>query len=100
MDIITRVKIRLGIPASESKYDDLLNLQIADAETFFKDYCKRKDIPPQAGGIIEQLVVTLRQSHSGVQNEKVGDTSVTYFEQIISEDLKRQLNRYRFIKVL
>lgn len=100
METLARIKIRLGIPVSETKHDDILLLQIGDAETFFKDYCKRDDIPLQAKGLIEQLVVTLNQSHGGVQSEKVGDTSITYFEQIIPDDLKRQLNRYRFIKVL
>lgn len=97
MNTLTRVKIRLNIPLEETKYDELLNLQIEDAQDFFKDYCKRNDIPASAQGIIERLVVELNNSHGGVQSEKVGDTSVTYFESIISKDLKKQMNRYRRI---
>lgn len=98
MDILKKVKIRLGLPSIESDRDDLLLIQIEDAETFFKEvYCKRNDIPVSAQGIIEQLVVELNNSHGGVQSEKVGDTSTTYFESIISAELKQQLNRYRRI---
>lgn len=97
MDILKKVKIRLGLPTIESDGDDRLLIQIEDAETFFKVYCKRNDIPVFAQGIIEQLVVELNDSHGGVQSEKVGDTSTTYFESIISAELKQQMNRYRRI---
>ncbi|MEC1178536.1 phage head-tail connector protein [Metasolibacillus meyeri] len=95
MDTLERVKIRLGIPTDDGQHDQLLILQIDDAENFFKDYCKRKDRPSQAQHIIEKLVVELRENHGGIQSEKIGDTSTSYFENIISDELKRQLNRYR-----
>lgn len=97
--ILENVKIRLGVPADDGQYDSLLILQIEDAKSFFKDYCKRNDIPLQAQSIIERLVVALRESHGVIQSEKIGDTSTTYFESIISDDLKKQLNRYRRILV-
>lgn len=96
-DILENVKIRLGIPIDDGQYDRLLIIQIEDAKNFFKDYCKRKDIPLQAQSIIEKLVVALREHHGGVQSEKIGDTSTTYFESVISDDLKKQLNNYRKI---
>lgn len=93
--VLERVKIRLGIPVDDGQHDTLLIIQIEDAEDFFKDYCKRKDIPLQAQKLVEKLVVELRESHGGIQTEKIGDTSTTYFEDILSDELKRQLNRYR-----
>lgn len=98
--VLERVKIRLGIPVDDGQHDTLLIIQIEDAESFFKDYCKRRDVPLQAQPIIEKLVVELRESHGGVQSEKIGDTSTTYFESVISDELKRQLNRYRKTLVL
>ncbi len=98
--VLERVKIRLGIPVDDGQHDTLLIIQIEDAESFFKDYCKRRDIPLQAQNIIEKLVVELRESHGGIQTEKIGDTSTTYFEDIVSDELKRQLNRYRKTLVL
>lgn len=95
MTILERVKIRLGIAAEEVKHDALLLIQVGDAESFFKDYCKRSDIPASAQSIVEQLVVSIHNSHGGIQSEKIGDTSFSYFEDTISGDLKRQLNRYR-----
>lgn len=98
--MLERVKIRLGIPLSETKDDLLLGIKIEDAESFFKDYCNRSDIPAQANSLIEQLVVSLHESHGGVQSEKIGDTSITYFESFISEDMKKQMNRYRRIRAI
>lgn len=96
---LERVKIRLNIPVEDTQHDALLLIQIEDAESYFKDYCKLLDIPAQAQGIVEQLVVAMRESHGGIQSEKIGDTSTSYFEQTISEDLKKQMNRYRKIIV-
>ncbi|GLC87496.1 phage head-tail connector protein [Lysinibacillus piscis] len=93
--VLERVKIRLGIPVDDGQHDTLLILQIEDAESYFKDYCKRGDIPLQAQNVIEKLVVELRESHGGIQTEKIGDTSTTYFEDIVSDTLQKQLNRYR-----
>ncbi|WP_107838962.1 phage head-tail connector protein [Metasolibacillus meyeri] len=93
--VLERVKIRLGIATDDGQHDQLLIIQIEDAESFFKDYCKRRDVPLQAQPIIEKLIVELRESHGGIQSEKIGDTSTSYFENIISTELKQQLNRYR-----
>ncbi|KYG90776.1 hypothetical protein A0U40_18035 [[Bacillus] sp. KCTC 13219] len=95
MDTLERVKIRLGIPTDDGQHDQPLIIQIEDAESFFRDYCKRRDIPLQAQSLIEKLVVELRESHGGIQSEKIGDTSTSYFEDIVSTELKQQLNRYR-----
>lgn len=93
--ILERVKIRLGIPVDDGQHDALLIIQIGDAESYFKDYCKRSDIPLQAQSLVERLVVMLRNSHGGIASEKIGDTSTSYFENVVSEDFKRELNRYR-----
>lgn len=97
---LERVKIRLGIPVDDGQHDTLLIIQIEDAEGFFRDYCKRRDIPLQAQYIVEKLVVELLESHGGIQSEKIGDTSTSYFESVVSDELKRQLNRYRKTLVL
>ena len=93
--ILERVKIRLGIPVDDGQHDSLLILQIGDAEDFFKAYCKRKDIPLQAQSLVERLVVILRNSHGGIASEKIGDTSTAYFESVVSDEFKRELNRFR-----
>lgn len=94
---LERVKIRLEIPLEDTSQDDQLQLRLSDAEDFFKMYCRRSDIPLRAAGLIERLAVLFYQERSGVQSEKIGDTSVTFRTDQMPLEMKRELNRYRRI---
>lgn len=95
MNLLTNCKIRLGLPQNDESKDPLLVLLIRDAENYFRDYCKRQDIPSTAQGIVEQLVVVQFQDRGNIRSESVGDYSVAFSEEKVSVDLKVQLNRYR-----
>lgn len=98
--MLDNLKIRLGIPLEDSSKDALLHLKLSDAKQFFLDYCNRKDIPASAVSLIERLAVSFYEDRRGVISEKMGDTSYTYGEAVISDELKKQFNRYRRIKAI
>ena len=94
------LKIRLGIPLEDSSRDALLHLKLEDAKQFFLDYCNRSDIPETARSLVERLAVSFYEDRRGVISEKMGDTSYTYGGAVISDELRKQLNRYRRIKAI
>lgn len=98
--LLEHIKIRLGILLKDETQDALLRLKIQDAETFFLNYCNRKDIPETAKPLIEQLAVSFFGDKRGVVSEKMGDTSYTYAASTFSGELTKQLNRYRRIKAI
>lgn len=98
--LLDHVKTRLGIPVGDESKDALLRLKIKDAEDFFLNYCNRKDIPATAQSLLEKLAVSFYEDKKGVISEKIGDTSFTYATSTISDELRKQLNRYRRIKAI
>lgn len=98
--LLEHIKIRLGIPLEEIKQDALLQIKVTDAENYFLNYCNRSDIPETAAPLIEQLAVSFFEDKKGVLSEKVGDTSYSYASATVSDELRKQLNRYRLVKVI
>lgn len=101
LDVID-LKTRLGIPFEDASQDVLLGLILEDARAFFKDYCKRDDIPDEAESLVDRLAVVLydRNADQYKQGTVVGAYSTTNYttEDDIPKSIKRQLRRYRVVK--
>ena len=76
---VTELKTRLGIPVDDLSQDDLLALILADSQAFFKDYCNREDVPPEAESVVARLAVVLysRNADQYKQGTLVGAYSTT-----------------------
>lgn len=101
LDVID-LKTRLGIPFEDTSQDVLLGLILADARAFFKDYCKRDDIPEAAKSVIARLAVVLysRNADQYKQSMTIGAYSTTNFATEggdIPKSIRNQLRRYRTV---
>jgi hypothetical protein len=97
------LKTRLGIPLDDTSQDDLLELILADAQDFFKDYCNRLDVPVEAESVIRRLAVVLysRNADQYKQGGSVGAYSTTNFsDDDIPKSIKSQLRKYRVVKLV
>lgn len=96
---VPELKTRLGIPVDDLSQDDLLTLILADAQAFFKDYCNREDVPPEAESVIARLAVVLysRNADQYKQGASVGAYSTTNFVlgDDIPKSIMKQLRRYK-----
>lgn len=101
---VSDLKTRLGIPVDDLSQDDLLTLILADAQAFFKDYCRRDDIPAEAESVIGRLAVVLydRNADRYKQGTSVGAYSTTNYttEDDIPKSIKSQLRKYRVVKLV
>lgn len=100
---VPELKTRLGIPVDDLSQDDLLTLILADAQAFFKDYCNREDVPPEAESVIARLAVVLysRNADQYKQGASVGAYSTTNFsDDDIPKSIKSQLRKYRVVKLV
>jgi hypothetical protein len=101
---VPELKTRLGIPVDDITQDDLLALVLADAQAFFKDYCNREDVPPEAESVIARLAVVLysRNADQYKQGTVVGAYSTTNFVlgDDIPKSIKSQLRKYRVVKLI
>jgi hypothetical protein len=96
---VHELKDRLGIAIEDSTQDLLLNIILADAQAYFKDYCNRDDIPEGAESVIGRLAVVLygRNADQYKQSANVGAYSSTNFVlgDDIPKSIKSQLRKYR-----
>lgn len=96
---LDNVKRRLGIPLLDISEDEKLKIAIEDAKEFFCNYTRRKIVPDRASGLVERLVTEAYRRPAGITSESVGDTSITYSTDNLSDELRTELNRYRRIGV-
>ena len=92
------LRTRLGIDFDDFSQDSLLDLIIGDAQAYFKDYCRRDDIPSEAESVIGRLAVVLydRNADRYKQGSTVGAYSSTNFgDDDIPNSIKSQLRKYR-----
>jgi hypothetical protein len=95
---VHELKDRLGIAIEDSTQDLLLNIILADAQAYFKDYCNRDDIPEGAESVIGRLAVVLydRNADRYKQGGTEGAYSTTNFgDDDIPNSIKSQLRKYR-----
>lgn len=96
---VSDLKTRLGIPVDDLSQDELLNLILADAQAFFKDYCNREDIPVEAESVVARLAVVLysRNADQYKQGTLVGAYSTTNFVlgDDIPKSIMKQMRRYK-----
>ena len=96
---LVNLKTRLGIPINDLSQDQVLPLILADAQAFFKDHCRRDDIPEEAESVVARLAVVLydRNADQYKQGGTVGAYSTTNFAMgdDIPNSIIKQLRKYR-----
>jgi hypothetical protein len=98
LDDVLDVKTRLGIGSDDTSQDDVLAIALADAQAFFKDYCKRDDVPDDAESLVGRLAVVFydRNADRYKQGSTQGAYSTTNFnDDDVPKSIKRQMRRYR-----
>jgi hypothetical protein len=98
LDDVLDVKTRLGIGSDDTSQDDVLAIVLADAQAFFKDYCKRDDVPDDAESLVGRLAVVFydRNADRYKQGSTQGAYSTTNFnDDDVPKSIKRQMRRYR-----
>lgn len=101
---VPEIKTRLGIAADDVSQDTQVALMLADAQDYFKDYCNRIDIPVGSESVIDRLAVVFhdRNADRYKQGSTEGSYATTNF--VLAEDIpksiKRQLRRYRVVKLI
>lgn len=101
MDILDRVKLRMGI--SDDSKDALLSEIIADVKEYVAEYCNRSgvdDIPETLNSAIVKMAIIdyNRLGTEGLTSE--GYTGVSYsYEPNYPDDIRRQLNHERLVRM-
>ena len=104
MEILEAVKQLAGIETKEQ--DGVLQLMIEDASAAVRDYCNRKDCPPELAYVVREIVL----DHYRLENEdpvasiKRGDTQIRYQNTITKDQFtprqRDAMCRYRLVKVI
>ncbi|RKJ01295.1 hypothetical protein D7X87_20550 [bacterium D16-54] len=104
MEILEAVKQLAGIETKEQ--DGVLQLMIEDASAAVRDYCNRKDCPPELAYVVREIVL----DHYRLENEdpvasiKRGDTQISYQNTITKDQFtprqRDAMCRYRLVKVI
>jgi hypothetical protein len=93
------IKILLGI--DNNTKDVLLNIYLEKAQSKFKNYCNRIDIPAEAESCIVDYAIVLynRRGSEGLQSESYSGVNQN-FEVGIPNDVKIEWNTFRKVKTL
>lgn len=99
MTTLQRVKTLLNI--TDTSKDALLTELISDAEEFAKTYCNNADVVSLVGAAIVQMVIEdyNKMGAEGLNSESYSGVSFNY-QSAYSEDIMKQLRRYRKIGVI
>jgi len=100
MEQLEAIKVLLKLDGDVSK-DTLINVLIEQAQSEFKDYCNREDIPSAAVGVINEMVVVKynRQGTEGLSSQSFSGISDNFLDGYPTNIIKA-LNRYRKAKFL
>lgn len=82
--------------------DGLLQVLIDTAESEFKDYCNREDIPAAAESVIMNMVRVqyARLDSQGLTSQNVAGVSEDFDAGFYPANILQALNRYRKVKLL
>lgn len=99
MTILARIKLLLNI-SDESK-DALLGELIDNAEEYVATYCNNANAAGSLSGAVVQMVIQdyNRMGAEGLKSESYSGASFSYQTEY-SEDIMKQLRRYRKIGVI
>lgn len=89
IDMLKKVKLRIGLSDSEQEQDPLLLLMIEDAMKTITLFCNRSVFPWQLEHIARSMVFNafMRENGENVSSIKRGDTQITYTNAITSDDM-------------
>ena len=99
MTMLQRIKLLLNI--SDSSKDALLEELIENAEEYVATYCNNADAVTSLTSAIIQMVIQdyNRMGAEGLNSESYSGVSFNY-QTTYSEDIMKQLRRYRKIGVI
>lgn len=99
MTMLQRIKLLLNF--SDSSKDALLEELIENAEEYVVTYCNNADAVTSLSGAIIQMVIQdyNRMGAEGLNSESYSGVSFNY-QATYSEDIMKQLRRYRKIGVI
>ena len=99
MTMLQRIKLLLNI--SDSSKDALLEELIENAEEYVTTYCNNADAVASLTSAIIQMVIQdyNRMGAEGLNSESYSGVSFNY-QATYSEDIMKQLRRYRKIGVI
>jgi hypothetical protein len=99
MTMLQRIKLLLNI--SDSSKDALLEELIENAEEYVATYCNNADAVTSLPSAIIQMVIQdyNRMGAEGLNSESYSGVSFNY-QATYSEDIMKQLRRYRKIGVI
>lgn len=104
MEILKAVKQLAGIETDEQ--DGVLQLMIEDASASVRDYCNRKECPPELFYVVREIVLDHYRMENGdhVASIKRGDTQINYQNTITKDNFtprqRDAMCRYRLVRVM
>ena len=92
LQMLEKVKARIGIPADETANDAVLIQMLEDAVMSITLFCNRQVFPYQLEYIARQMVVNAFYKENGehVASIKRGDTQITYAETITEDSMSQE----------
>lgn len=99
--MLDKVKIYLGIAASDTSKDALLNLLIDECEAFALDYCHLEEATEPLGEVIILMVLERynKVGNEGVASANYGGISEEFMEDY-SKGIYRRLKTFRKVRVV
>lgn len=100
MEQLDKIKVLLKLDGDTSK-DTLINVLIEQAQSEFKDYCNREEVPIAATSVINEMVL-VKYSKLGVEglaSQSFSGISDNFIDGYPA-NLTKVLNRYRKAKFL
>lgn len=99
---LSELKLRLGIPESDTSKDALLQLQLEDAMEYIKDYCNNEFAGGLPGGVKKAIVLFVKTANenSNVASQSMDGLSRSFFagqSQTEARDYLRPYRKVRFI---
>ncbi|PNT94152.1 head-tail connector protein [Clostridium thermosuccinogenes] len=94
-------EMKLILDIKDTSKDDLLNLYLQKAQTKFKNYCNRDDIPVEADSSITDYAIVLynKRKSEGLQSESYSGVNQS-FETGIPADIKSEWNAFRKVRLI
>ncbi len=104
MEILKAIKQLAGIVTNDQ--DGVLQLMIADASAAVRDYCNRKECPPELAYVVREIVLDHYRLENGdsIASVKRGDTQIQYQNTITKEQFtprqRDAMCRYRLVRMM
>ena len=91
-EMLSKIKLRIGLKNEETEHDDVLRLMLEDAIMVITIFCNRDIFPIQLEYVARQMVINAFYKENGenVSSIKRGDTQITYTETISREDMSQE----------